>query len=392
MHADRRLAAAGYAGFAAFGTVWGVWGASLPRVQERAAVSDGQLGLALLLIGAGALPAILTVGRVIDRHGLKIGAGLVSILGVVAAAVGWLGTDDIWLCCGLLVLGAASGSADVGINTIAGRAERACGRRIIARAHAVFSAAVVLSSLSTGLMFAAGASLVVPFAAVAALCTIAGGLSVAALGNEYRGHQPLPGDSAPASRPVSEWRADLGRLVILGSLGALAFACENAQQSWSAVYAHSELGASVGLSAAAPAVFAAAVAVSRLTLGHLPDRGSGPVIVGGSLAAAGGALIIGLAPDLPADAAGLAVAAAGTGVLFPCLLAVVTRTTPAAKTGCATSLVTGVSYLGFLLGPVYVGTWAGVAGLRGAMLAVAALGLIIAMAAPPALRHNRARN
>jgi hypothetical protein len=51
--------------------------------------------------------------------------------------------------------------------------------------------------------------------------------------------------------------------------------------------------------------------------------------------------------------------------------------------------VTVVSYLGFLLGPVYVGGWASVTGLRGAMLAVAALGLLLAALTLPLLALSR---
>ncbi|MGW4946495.1 hypothetical protein ACWEOZ_33480 [Actinoplanes sp. NPDC004185] len=40
--------------------------------------------------------------------------------------------------------------------------------------------------------------------------------------------------------------------------------------------------------------------------------------------------------------------------------------------------MTVVSSLGFLLGPVHVGLWASAAGLRGAMLPVAALGAVLA--------------
>jgi hypothetical protein len=45
-----------------------------------------------------------------------------------------------------------------------------------------------------------------------------------------------------------------------------------------------------------------------------------------------------------------------------------------------------VSYLGFVAGPVYVGTWAGAVGLPGAMLAVAGLAAGLALLAGPALR------
>ena len=45
-----------------------------------------------------------------------------------------------------------------------------------------------------------------------------------------------------------------------------------------------------------------------------------------------------------------------------------------------------MSYLGFLLGPVYVGLWADAVGLRGAMVAVAALAVGLVLLAPPLLR------
>lgn len=52
-----------YAAFAPFGALWGVWGASIPAILDAAGVSEGQLGTALLFIGAGALPAMGVVGR-----------------------------------------------------------------------------------------------------------------------------------------------------------------------------------------------------------------------------------------------------------------------------------------------------------------------------------------
>jgi MFS family permease len=62
--------------------------------------------------------------------------------------------------------------------------------------------------------------------------------------------------------------------------------------------------------------------------------------------------------------AGLVLAAAGTAPLFPTLLSVVSRNVAEPARGRATSIVTVVSYLGFLLGPVYVGLWASASGVR----------------------------
>jgi MFS family permease len=73
-------------------------------------------------------------------------------------------------------------------------------------------------------------------------------------------------------------------------------------------------------------------------------------------------------------------------VLFPTLIGIVSRNVDEYHRGRATSVVTTVSYLGFLLGPVYVGLWADAVGLRGAMVAVAALAVGLFVLTPALLR------
>jgi MFS family permease len=172
-------------------------------------------------------------------------------------------------------------------------------------------------------------------------------------------------------------------LVLMGALGALAFASENAHQSWSAVFAQDELHAGAGLTTVAPAVFAGTVAITRFSIGSLPAVHARTIIMAGALGAAGGALVIASAPTLFVATLGLVLAGAGTAVLFPTLLGAVSRNVEEAYRGRATSIVGTISYLGFLLGPVYVGLSADAAGLRGAMVAVAALAVALLVLTPP---------
>jgi hypothetical protein len=72
--------------FAAFGPFWGAWGASLPGIQQRAGVSDVQLGLALLLVGCGALASMRLAGALFDRFGAVLTVGAVSVFGVLRSA------------------------------------------------------------------------------------------------------------------------------------------------------------------------------------------------------------------------------------------------------------------------------------------------------------------
>jgi MFS family permease len=262
---------------------------------------------------------------------------------------------------------------------VAGRAENITGRPVIARAHGAFSTFVVLTSLGAGITSAASWPLAVPFIGVAALCLVAGATMLKAIPHRTAIHD---GDTTPAKAP-SPSRTRITPLVLIGVLGALAFASENAHQSWSAVFAQDELHAGAGLTTVAPAVFAGTVAITRFSIGVLKAAHAQPVILTGALAAAGGALVIAGAPTLPVATLGLVMAGAGTAVLFPTLLGTVSSNVEETYRGRATSIVSAVSYLGFLLGPVYVGVSASAAGLRGAMIAVAALAAALFVLTPP---------
>lgn len=377
------MTASAYAAFAAFGSFWGVWGASIPRIQDRAGITDGQLGLALLFVGIGALPAMLLVGGALDRWGLKVAALVVGALGSVGAALALTAVDLRSLCAMLALVGASSGAADVAINAVAGRAERVAGRPVIARAHGVFSGSVVLASLATGVASAASLPLAVPFVAVALLALVAG----ASMATSLPTHVAVHANSSVASTDPSP-RGTVVPFLLIGVLGALAFASENAHQSWSAVFADDELRSGPGVSAVAPAVFAGTVAVARFAIGGLDARHGRILLLAGAFAAASGAALIAIAPTLLVAALGLATAAAGTGVLFPTLLRVVSRNVAEHRRGRATSVVTTVSYLGFLVGPAYVGAWASAVGLRGAMLAVAALAVVLFVLTSSLLRRS----
>lgn len=385
----RGLVIAAVLGFAVFGAFWGVWGASVPRLRGQAGVGDAELGVALLFVGGGALPAMLVAGRAVDRWGLRTSAVATIALGGAGIVVGVAGRDLTSLAAAMALVGMTSGAADVAINTLAGRAERAAGRPVITRVHAVFSTFVVLASLGTGLLGSAGAPVVAPFAVVATLALAAAPLMARSMRDRSAAGAAVPTSPEPAAagRRGLPTRA----LVGFGLIGALAYASENAHQNWSAIFLTDALGAAEDLGAVAPAVFAAAVAVTRFAAGGIGVAHARTVLAVGSATAAVGAILIASAPGLMAGLVGLVAAAVGTAVLFPTVLAVVAARADEGSRGRATSVVTTVAYLGFVLGPVYVGFWSGAVGIRGAMLAVAGLGALLLVLTPSVRTSARPR-
>ena len=358
-------------GFAAFGAFWGAWGATLPAIQSHAGVDDGQLGVALLCVGAGALASMRAAGTVVDRWGAPaLPAALAAF--AAAAVLPGLATSTAGLCAALLALGATSGAVDVAINAEGVRTEAATGRPILSLAHGTFSSCVVGGSLAAGALLAAGAGPELVLALV-------GGVVAATAAALLRA--PAAGGASATARASLRHLPRL--LVVLGGLCALAFFVENAWQSWGAVHLESDLDASPAVGALAPALFAGAAAASRLGGHALAGRVSELTLLrGGAMLGAAGTLLGALAPATALALVGVVVAGAGISICAPVLFSIAGRGADEAVRGAAVSIVTTIAYLGFLVGPAAVGLLASATTLETSLAAVSGVALALAILAP----------
>lgn len=374
--------AAAYWGFAAYGLFWGAWGVSLPALQHAAGVDDAGLGLALLFVGAGALPAMMLTGRAVDRFGARIAGALLGALAVSGVLAATMARDLPGLMMTMALVGAASGAADVAINALAGLAEQRTGRRVITYAHGVFSLSVVVGSLGGGLLLQLGGGSAAPL-------TVAGaGAAVAALVVWRRGDRAYGVPAHRRSPRVRGSAAFLIPFVLAGAVGALGYAVENAHQSWSAIFLQSELATPPWLTALAPATFAFFAATARFAAGLLTRVPSGVILVAGGLLATAGTVLLATATAVAVALLGLALAAVGTAVLAPTMLSRATEGVPAVLRGAATSAFISTAYLGFVFGPAFVGLLAAGVDLRAALIGVAVLSGVFTVLAPLVTRRR----
>jgi MFS family permease len=366
------------AGFAAFGVFWGAWGAILPAIRVGAGVNDGELGVALLMIGLGALVSMRFTGYLIDRYGgvvLPVVTILFALCGVLPALAG----SVVTLSAALLLLGATSGAVDVAINATGSHAEHDTGRPVMNLAHGMFSVAVVVASLGTAGLRAAGVGALPVLAGAGGLIVITA-LAVLAPGATKFTGNPRTDTAKPRARlePV---------LLVFGVLCALAYLVENAWQSWSAVHLDTSLNAAAGLASSAPAVFAAAAATGRFAGNALLERVR-PVhllVVGGAVAAVGS--LVAAAANNPWTAlVGIGVAGLGTSVCAPTILGMAGAWAGPERRAGAISVVTTIAYVGFLIGPAAVGAVSSAWSLPVALGAVAVLAVVVAGLAPVAGR------
>jgi predicted MFS family arabinose efflux permease len=352
-------------GFGAFGVFWGAWGAALPAVQAHAGVSDGELGVALLFIGAGALGSMRAAGTIVDRWGSPALPAALAVFAAASALPG-LARSPVALCAALLVLGATSGAVDVAINAEGVRSESG-GRPVMSLAHGTFSACVVGGSLMAGALRASGAGAELVLGLVGALA-----LGTAVVLSRVPAAGGMPTGAGLALRNIPR------PLAVLGGLCALAFFVENAWQSWGAVHLEADLGASPGLGSLAPALFAAAAATSRFAGHGLTGRvGEVPFLRAGAALGAGGTLLAALAPGPALALAGVVIAGAGVSVCAPVLLSMAGRSVEEAVRGAAVSIVTTIAYLGFVVGPATVGLLADVTSLPASLASVGLVALLL---------------
>lgn len=367
------------AGFFYFGWWWGAWGALLPAVQRSAGVDDGQLGAALLCVGAGALASMRLTGALIDRWGgivLPLTVAVFGVCGVLPAAAQGVGQ----LAGAMLLIGAASGAIDVVINTACARYESASAMSLMNLAHAMFSVGVIGSAALTGVMrsLGLGPTGVLVWQAV---------LSWAVAFWLYRAHRSgattESGSVSPRryQRPWRRFRPPV-RLVVIGGLTGLAFLVEDAWQSWSAVHLERNLAASSGLSALGPVAFGASAAAGRLAAHSLGRRYREQSMVRvGALIAAAGTVIAATATVIPVALAGVVGAGLGTAVCAPSLLSLAGRGVDEAQRGASMGIATTLAYFGFVAAPGFVGLLASLTSLRVALAAVASAGVLLAMGA-----------
>ncbi|HEY9392126.1 MAG TPA: MFS transporter [Mycobacteriales bacterium] len=363
--------------FAGFGLVWGVYAAALPSLRSAADASDAVFGTALTGIGVAALPAMLLVGRATDRFGDR--TFLVVLCGfALTAPLPTLAHSVPVLVVTLLAFGACSGGFDVSINHAAVRVETETGRRVLNRAHAMFSFGLLMGSVLTGLLRGAGVHPAVVLVTVTTV--LLGGLILA--------HHVLGGPGSPKTAAASD-RARTRRpvwtpfVVIAGIVGALALLVENGLQQWTAVFFEDILHTGPALAGLGPGVLAGSAVLGRLgghVVGHhLTDV---TMLACSGLLAAPGAVLVATATSPIAALGGLFLAGVGISVATPTLYRIVGRRAAAADQGRTISAVSALAYVGLLGGPGLVGQIAGRSNLRVATGALALAALAVAAAAP----------
>lgn len=356
--------------FGLFGIFWGAFAVLLADLSRALDLSPGPLGLALFAGAAASILSMAALGWTADRLGRRV--FLVASAAVFGLGIGGLAVAGSYaaLILVLVVLYAASGLYDVGINAAAVDLERSTGRRYMALLHAAFSAGGVVGALSAGALLEVGVGFRYVYLAVL-LPLVAVVLGVA--GTRF----PQLESTESGGK---EGRYDLfgsAPLLLVAAVATLALLSEGEMEHWSGIYLRDNVGLPALLGSSGVAVFYGAMAVGRLASAAVVARfGDRTTLLGAGLLAAAG-MSLALATVNPAViVVGFLLVGLALSAVVPVAFSVAGDLAPG-RAGSAVSVVTTFGYGGFLLGPVIVGGLAELFGLRAALGTIAVAGVLV---------------
>lgn len=357
--------------FALAGMLCGIWVSRTPALAERFGLSDGSVGIAILVWGIGAIIAMQGLRGVMARAGsgavLRVAAPLTAVSMMLVA----LAPDWPLLLVAVAAFGMTFGLTDIGMNAQGSAVERSYRRPVMNAMHAGWCA----GAISGGLLGALSA-----WAGLSFGQTLFGGGLVAlpatlAIGRTYVAEGPA--DPATGSRPT---RLPLA-VYLIGGLAFAAFMMEGSIADWSGLYLSRELSAGEVIGALGYPLFEAAMLVGRLVGDRLRTRlGTRRLMTYAGLGTAVAVSIVVLAPAPEVALFGFVLTGLAICTVIPTTISVAGTIAPGRSAG-AVAQVGAMGYGGLVLGPVVIGFLADVSSLRVGLGVAAILGLLIAAGA-----------
>ena len=343
--------------FAVNGAAIGSWVAQIPLVQERFDLSKSAIGLVIVAMAVAVIIVFPVAGQAVARHGsvaVMRAGGLACVIAVMLPA---LAPHPLLVALGLFILGGASATMDVAMNSHGVKVEKDLGRPLLSSLHAGWAFGGMAGAAFAAALTALGVDPRVTAAMASALLLTALIACVRRVG---------PGSTA-AGDDAPKFALPTRGVLLLAVLCLLIMVTEGAMADWSGLYLRQELGSSAAVAALAYSFFTGGMTVGRVVGDRINER-IGPVALlrGGALLTGvplGALLLIG---HPVAALAGLFLVGLGVANGVPLMFSAAGRQ-PDTPPGPALAAVSSMGSLGFLAGPPVIGGMADVISLPWAL-------------------------
>lgn len=358
--------------FATNGFLMGAWAPQIPLLLPRHQITETTLGLLILVLGLGAVGAMLFAGRLIAAYGARRVLSVFALAAVPTLLLIVL-SPSLWTVAPAMALfGALVGCMDVAMNANAVGVERRLGRAIMSSSHGFWSlGGFVGGSVGSYAIAQWGAELQAMGSTLVALLLV-----LTAMPFLMHDAPDVPAEGEAKAHHGGMFPRDWG-LWILGFMALFSMVPEGAVLDWAAIYLGKELGADLFRSGLAFAFFAGAMAVMRFAGDRVRNRfGAVKTLRISGLIGATGLLGGALAPTDVVAIISFACAGLGIANMVPIMFSAAGNH-PGLPAGTAISTVTMVGYAGILIAPSTIGFVAEHIGFRFTYAALSLLLLVV---------------
>lgn len=357
----------------AMGLTFAGWASRIPDIQQALSLSDGRLGIALFAIPAGQLVMMAVSGYLVA----KLGSRLTTIFALLmyALVLFSLSLADSFpmLFAGLFFFGAMANMLNIAVNTQAVFLEKLYGRSILSAFHGLWSLGGLLGGV-IGTIFA-GTALGIGwhYITILGLCV----LTVLCNRRFLVREEPV---SSEESKTKSFTLASIeGIIVVLGIMGFGGMFCEGTVFDWSSVYFANVVKPDALFIRAGYIAAMTAMTTGRFLADWFVSRYGAPRL----LRFCGLLIVIGLLtavawPKLIPATIGFLLVGMGISSIVPICYSLAGQHT-SMKVSTAITLVSSVSFVGFLIGPPVIGLISEVSNLRVSLAVASIFGVLIAI-------------
>ncbi|MFP7654839.1 MFS transporter [Chryseobacterium proteolyticum] len=357
------------------------WAPMVPFAKDRLRLDEADLGLLLLLLGGGALLMMPLSGLLIN----KIGSRKIIAVSVLLSALllpFLLIVSDVYIMGAVLfAFGCSIGTIDVAMNAHGVQVQNQYGKPIMSSLHGLFSVGGLFGSLGLGFLMKLGLNPIYAAVSISVLLIFLLIIQFRYLFDRETERKSIIQFSHVdhESKTTSRFQWMDSRVLILGIMCFMVFLSEGAMLDWSAVFLRDDKGVESEFSGIGYAAFSVAMAVMRLSGDSLISKlNSRIVVIGGSIIAAAGVIILTFSPWVPLSLFGFILLGLGAANIVPVFFSEGGRISGISST-VAIPAITTIGYAGSLAGPALLGFIAHHFSLTAAFEIIALLFVVVAI-------------
>lgn len=358
--------------FFGMGFCFATWASRIPDIKSALQLSEAALGTLLFVMPIGQLFAMPFSGKIVTRYGSRA----ITILGLIlyAACLPLIGlAAEKWqLAVGLFLFGLFGNFCNIAVNTQGVYTQQLFDKPIIGSFHGSWSLAGFCGALTGLLMLALELSVIQHFGIAFVLVLI-----IIATNQKFMIKAKAKQEAEKST--YSFWKNPDKNLLLLGVICFCGMASEGIMFDWSGVYFKEIIKAPGALVVLGYTTFMISMASGRFLSDFLVARyGARKVLIISGLVISTGLYTAVLLPYIIPCTIAFMLVGFGVSNVVPIIFNVAGNNENV-PTGIALTIVTSISFLGFLMGPPLIGYIAELTSLKLSFAVIGVFGVLVSL-------------